>query len=522
MSDWGSGYVTDVEYAMNFHREQSPGVMGITCLLNGIRNPDFDRGFSYCELGCGTGITLLVLAATNPQGRFVGVDFNPVHIAFARDAASAAGLTNVEFIESSFEDLVHTGDGAHPMFDVIALHGVYSWVSEATRRAIVAVLAKRLSPGGLAYLSYNSMPERAMHLPLQRLLRDLALLRPGRSDERFKWAAEQVAALYESNVPALKNAAVEAFLRNSKVMDVRYLAHEYLNEHWEPMYHADVVRDLAAAKMTYVGSASLLFNFPDLRVSSEQAEILARINVPGVQETLRDFCGNRGFREDVFVRGPLSISNDERSARLRNLLLALVVNPDQFKFEMNVGPARGSMNQDTYRPLVAALAEGPKRVGELLDLATRNGNTGMTPIEIVGVLVGTEQALPVSAAAERAQAASDRLNLVLLSMSERMHIGNRIGLAVPALGTGLHADVIGLKIFESLIKTGRVSMRETADSLVKAWNAKGIRLAPEGKPLETEAEQIEYMGRRVREITDGWMPVWYQFWPQFRSAQLTQ
>jgi SAM-dependent methyltransferase len=522
MSDWGSGYVTDVEYAMNFHREQSPRVMSIACLLNGIRAPDFDRSFAYCELGCGTGITLLLLAATNPQGRFVGVDFNPVHIAFARDLASAAGVTNVEFIESSFEDLAQGGDAAPQMFDVIALHGVYSWVSEPTRRAIVAVLARRLNPGGLAYLSYNSMPERAMHLPLQRLLRDLALTRPGRSDERFTWAAEQVAALHASNVPVFKNAAVDAFLRNSKVMDVRYLAHEYLNEHWEPMYHADVVRDLAAAKMTYVGSASLLFNFPDLRVSSEQAEILARINVPAVQETLRDFCGNRGFREDVFVRGPLSISDGERSARLRNLMLALVVNPDRFKFEMNIGPARGSMNEDTYRPMVAALAEGPKRVGELLDLAARNGRAGMTPIEVVGVLVGTEQALPISAASEQSQATADRLNQVLLAAADRMHIANRIGLAVPALGTALQVDAIALKVFESLIGKGRVSAREIAETLVTAWNARGIRLAPDGKPLESEAEQVEYMGKRVREITDTWLPVWYQFWPQFRGAQLTQ
>ena len=40
-------------------------------------------GATYCELGCGYGLTTLILAASNPQMSFVGVDFNPTHIVAA-------------------------------------------------------------------------------------------------------------------------------------------------------------------------------------------------------------------------------------------------------------------------------------------------------------------------------------------------------------------------------------------------------------------------------------------------------
>ena len=50
-----------------------------------------------------------------------------------------------------------------------------------------------------------------------------------------------------------------------------YLAHEYLNEYWNALYHADVARDLSAAKLEFVGSAGFLRNVPDFRGSRSLA-----------------------------------------------------------------------------------------------------------------------------------------------------------------------------------------------------------------------------------------------------------
>ena len=42
------------------------------------------------------------------------------------------------------------------------------------------------------------------------------------------------------------------------VMAALNLAHEYLNGHWHPMFHLDVAREMEAARLTYVASATLV------------------------------------------------------------------------------------------------------------------------------------------------------------------------------------------------------------------------------------------------------------------------
>src|SRR4051812_26521029 len=159
MTDWAGGYIADIEYGAGFYREQAPGTLDAACLIRGLAPPPRRDGrFRYCELGCGQGLTALVLAAANPRAEIVAVDFNPAHIARASDLAAEAGLGNVRFIEAGFADLTGPGAPDLPDFDYIALHGVYSWVSPANRQAIVRFAERRLAPGGLLYVSYNAMP----------------------------------------------------------------------------------------------------------------------------------------------------------------------------------------------------------------------------------------------------------------------------------------------------------------------------------------------------------------------------
>ena len=83
---YAAGYVQDVAYPAHFHREIQPLWLSMLTRFLGSAPPDLTRPYSYCELGCGVGINLLVAAATNPQGQFVGVDFNERHLTIARDA----------------------------------------------------------------------------------------------------------------------------------------------------------------------------------------------------------------------------------------------------------------------------------------------------------------------------------------------------------------------------------------------------------------------------------------------------
>src|SRR3546814_15374578 len=101
--------------------------MNFGALLHGFRVPDARAPFRYLELGCGQGFGLCLLAALYPHGAFVGVDFNPEHIAHARELAHGAGLSNVRFEEADFSALAAQWPADYGQFNYVALHGIYSW-----------------------------------------------------------------------------------------------------------------------------------------------------------------------------------------------------------------------------------------------------------------------------------------------------------------------------------------------------------------------------------------------------------
>src|SRR5215469_11691268 len=137
MSSWGHGYQVETAYTVGFYPELAPSHLETALLFAGFRSDLTRAGARYCELGCGYGLTTLVLAAANPQMSFVGIDFNPTHIVAARALAEAAQLSNIRFIECSFEELLTDRFADLGEFNIIGLHGVYSWVAPAIRRAIV-------------------------------------------------------------------------------------------------------------------------------------------------------------------------------------------------------------------------------------------------------------------------------------------------------------------------------------------------------------------------------------------------
>src|SRR5258707_3257089 len=128
MADWGSGYITDKAYVHDFCRVQTPPMLALAALTGGVQGPGAaDAPLTYCDLGCGQGYTANLIAAANPTAQVLGVDFNPSHVANARALASAAGLANVSFREASFEDIAV--DATMPQFDIVAMHGVFRWIS---------------------------------------------------------------------------------------------------------------------------------------------------------------------------------------------------------------------------------------------------------------------------------------------------------------------------------------------------------------------------------------------------------
>jgi SAM-dependent methyltransferase len=169
MSDWGQGYYVGTPYTVGFYSELAPNHLESALLFAAFKADLTRPGTAYCELGCGYGLTTLILAASNPHMTFVGVDFNPTHIVAATALAQSAQLTNVRFVEASFDELLTARFADLSEFDIIAMHSIYSWVAPSVRRAIVKFADAKLKTGGALFISYNAAPGWMPRAPLQRL-----------------------------------------------------------------------------------------------------------------------------------------------------------------------------------------------------------------------------------------------------------------------------------------------------------------------------------------------------------------
>jgi Predicted methyltransferase regulatory domain/Methyltransferase domain len=434
--NWNAGYVTDVAYTVGYHVEQSPGHLTLASLLCGImpatvRRPH--RG-TYLELGSGRGFGALCLAASNPGWQVIGIDFMPAHIDEAREIADAARISNVQFIEA---DIATLDPMSLPEIDVASAHGVWSWVADTVREGMVRILAERLRPGGLAHVSYNALPAWQSALGLQRLMYEAGQQGSGRSDRMASDAAGLAEALAKTGAIHLgETSLLKVLLRDLPNMPSAYLAHEYMNAAWRPCFHPDVAAALGGAKLDYVGSADLLENFPDLMLTPEQRAISDRVEDRALRELVKDLCLPRGLRHDIFVRGPRRINDLARDAALRDVQVTLKRLPEAFTYGAGVPAGNAAMERAFYEPMVMALAERPQRIGDLLSLPAVSGRQG-TAAELVGMLVGTGQALLVANPEEAAGDAAQRLNDVI---AQRLLDGRqeRAGaLATARLGAGM-------------------------------------------------------------------------------------
>src|SRR5262249_45085208 len=117
----------DIPYPSGFYSYQTPVLLDYVAAINGVEPAASEgRPFTYLDLGCGDGFTIILLAAAYPKCRFIGVDLNPEHIRIGTALAAAGGLANVRLIEGGFEDWRGLD---LPECDYVAMHGVYAWIS---------------------------------------------------------------------------------------------------------------------------------------------------------------------------------------------------------------------------------------------------------------------------------------------------------------------------------------------------------------------------------------------------------
>ena len=498
-SAWGEGYVVDIGYTHGYYPELSPALLRFVGILAGVTPIDHERPYTYYELGCGNGRSLILHAAANPHARFIGIDFNPAHIHSARSFAEECKASNVTFFEKSFAELVELDT---PDAEFITSHGVWSWINEENRQHIVQFIRKRLQPGGFVYLSYNCLPGVGQIAPLQRLLLEHAKLRGGDIDKQSQSSIDFVLRLEKAGAQYFQlNPLAKSRLAGFSKQDPRYLVHEYFNDNWVPFYHADVARDVAEAKLGYIGSASLLDNFEQFILKPDMAKLIAEVGDRTVAETVKDFARNQSFRRDVFARGAPKATGSELEGMLQHTRFCLARPRSFCKLETKTAAGNVSLQEAAYAPVLDALARAPMTYSEL---ALAPEMAKFTPVSLRQALFGMAAlgnilpALPAAGDEARTRSTQQYNDGALRSVEPD---SSGVILASPVLGAGIRLSTLDAQILK-----GPHDEQEAAQSLASEIRRQGKKLVKEGKPIETEEELATVISAQVRFFLNELLP----------------
>lgn len=395
---------------------------------------------------------------------------------------------------------------ALPMFDVVTMHGVWTWIAPALQSAIIAFLNARLNPGGIVYVSYNALPAWFHAAPLQRLVRELALATPQRSDVAVAQAIEQLQRLTAANVvPERFRYAAGRFKDAGKMLP--YFAHEYLNEHWQPAYFLDVARELRGAKLNYIACSDLLKNFYNLVLTEEQRALFSEIAQPELRETLKDFCTENWFRQDLYLRGARRMSERRREQLLCAQQLTLMrPAPEAFEISKPDG-SRWRPDQAVYNAVLRALKQRPRTVGELLELDGLPPGHLVGAVELVGMLAGTGVAgiYREPSAAQLARAAN--LN-ALLDAEPEVPLAQGAVIAVPAASIGVPLSSAAYLLYRSLKRGAGAPASDLAAEFIEQCRIRGGHPIVDEKVIEDPAQAQIAVTRDYELKIETIVPIW--------------
>jgi SAM-dependent methyltransferase len=504
MSDWTAGYVADVGYTCGYYPDLNPLRSRLPLLYAGWAVSPVQHA---CELGFGQGISLNLHAAASDV-YWWGTDFNPSHAAFARSLAGSSA-TPVHISDEAFHDFCHRTD--LPDFDFIGLHGIWSWISEANRAVIVDFLRRKLKAGGVACISYNTLPGWAGFAPLRYLLAKHAEVvgaAGGGSQARVSEALQFVDRFLQSDPQYIKaNPQALQRLKHTVAQDSVYLAHEYLNDHWSPMYFADIHDILGAARLSFACSAQHHDHVSAANFTAAQQEVLRAITHMPLAETVRDFMVNRQFRRDYWIKGPLQLTPLDKLEAFRRQRVQLMHRRAGISLKMTLGVNELTLNPSVYNAVLDELANHePCSFGELeRRLAPRIPVADLA--EALMVLMGSNLAVPVSEGevAPPVRARCDAMNAQLAHMARSD--ARMVYACSPMTGGGITMGRIPLMYWHAL-KNG--TPRTPAALAQHVWallHLQGQALYKDGKLLETEHDNIAELKRQAAEFLSHELPI---------------
>jgi methyltransferase-like protein/2-polyprenyl-3-methyl-5-hydroxy-6-metoxy-1,4-benzoquinol methylase len=258
--------------------------------------PPVPQQANILEIGCASGGNCIPLALQYPNAHITGIDISEEEIMLGNQHINALSLDNITLKALSVTDLPENmGE-----FDYIICHGVFSWVGDKVREGILSCIQNKLSPNGLAYISYNTYPGWHQLESLRHMIRYHARGFPDIATQTDQ--AHALLSFLKQGVVNKQSAYADMLEKESTFIGSHpdsYIEQEYLGAYNTPFYFHEFAKQAEENHLAYVSDTSLhamyLGHFPE-----EVRETLMTLGKDIIRfEQYIDFMTNRRFRNSI-------------------------------------------------------------------------------------------------------------------------------------------------------------------------------------------------------------------------------
>lgn len=281
----------------------TPATLEAYAALVGVSAPN-PKTARVLELGATYGGNIISQALFNPDATFVGIELSQEQVEKGNEVIANAGLTNVSLIQS---DIASIGSEIGT-FDYIIAHGVYSWVDDGVKDALLRLIDEHLAEDGIAYVSYNTYPGWHTMDEVRQLMmfsnRDKTQFNHKEKVLHGKTIGSIVGSqiLKYDNLKE-RNSKFLGALRSVMQKDEYYVGHDHLEPNNDPVYFYQFNDHLGAHNLAYLCDADLTLSM----VRSFDADIAdtldkLALNDHVAQEQYLDFMLDTTFRKSIICK----------------------------------------------------------------------------------------------------------------------------------------------------------------------------------------------------------------------------
>jgi SAM-dependent methyltransferase len=307
----------ELEYVSRPFRQTHPDRMASLAMLFGLTPPD-PASARVLDIGCGEGGNIIPMALTMPGATFHGFDLARTAVEKAKARIGALGLANIRVEHLDLMDFPEdAGD-----YDYIVAQGFYSWIPDVVRERYLQLLARHLSPNGIAYVSFNAYPGAMF----RHAWRDGAAFHTGvlgctDAQERVVESCNMLQLMATArSTPDTWSAIAGEMVRAVQTKGMNWVSHDDFGPFFKPFYFHQVAETAAAYGLQYLSDA-VYYDMQPHNLTPGAQGILAQLADTSVllREQYYDFIEMRPFRQILLCRSDVTPQRPERPEALRRM-----------------------------------------------------------------------------------------------------------------------------------------------------------------------------------------------------------